>query len=105
MKGTVMGANFEHMIIVDPTLDMGNTEIAKQAQGYFEDERRMFGTEPYCGTLGQFFHVNIQRVDAFANEELAVDYASDMECNKFTQYAHVVPILNVGWLVGGWCSV
>ena len=101
-----MGANFEYEIISDVKLEMSNVEINDAAQKIFADARRaeffdesMLRDDP---GLEQFTNCNIRRDLVLDDEETAMEYVDDnLENTKWSEYAHVVGVKGLGWMVGG----
>ena len=103
-----MGTNFEYTIIPDVELVMLNVEIHNAACAIFKKDRELAAHDELIGLgddpgLEQFTNCNIHRDLVFDDEELAGEYVDDeLEDTKWSEYAHVVGVHDLGWLVGGW---
>ena len=101
-----MGANFDYDVIVDPELKLSDEEIEKKADGIFEERAYNYGHAGYTGTLAEKIGlgVKIYRQSVQETEDIEAEYIQNFLDNDKWGQADVVPIKNVGWIVGGWCS-
>lgn len=101
-----MGASFDYDIIPDKKHEMTNAQIKAACEVIFEKTAYDYGHAGYTGTLAEKTDegVTICRDKMFASQEEAERFVdNELDSDKWGP-ADVVPIEDVGWFVGGWCS-
>ena len=100
-----MGADYNDCFVVDVELKMTDTEINKRCQGIFMVCAHEFGHGGETGTLAEMLgkKVVVNKLVTFANKEQASGHIRrNLSTDKYGP-AYAVPLINMGWVVGGWC--
>jgi hypothetical protein len=101
-----MGSNYDSTLIKDSTLKMSDREVEEAAEKIFEKSAYEYGHRGYTGKLAEKLGNGIALYRGHSCnsiEEAEKCIKEDFNHDKWGP-ADVVPVKNVGWYIGGWCS-